>query len=70
MEFLGSDRIKFNQTLSPVRLTTVQRNALTGVANGDVILNTDLDRLQYYSSGQWVTIPTEDDSFINALIFG
>lgn len=70
MEFLGQDRVKFNQTINIQRVTTLERDLLSGLINGDKIHNIDLDREQYYKDGSWVTISTEDDSFINALIFG
>jgi hypothetical protein len=70
MEFLGQDRVKFNQPINLGRVTTSERDSLTGLINGDKIHNTDLDREQYYKDGIWLTISTDDDSFINALIFG
>lgn len=37
------------------RLTTVQRNALLGPENGQMIYNTTLDTAQYFKAGAWVS---------------
>ncbi len=36
-----------------VNVTTAQRDALTGVANGDIIYNTTLAAIQVRKSGAW-----------------
>ena len=46
-------------TGSPLRLasfTTTERDALSGVANGDLIYNVTLSKIQPYAGGAWVNL--------------
>lgn len=75
MEFLGRDRIKFNQAVNLLRVTTAERNLLTGLIDGDKIHNIDIDKEQFYEGGVWITLGggggiDNTQSIINALIFG
>ena len=46
-------------TGSPLRLasfTTTERDALSGTANGDLIYNVTLSKIQAYAGGAWVNL--------------
>ena len=54
--FVGAGTSSFMKGDSGIgftRLTTTQRNALSGVVNGQVILNTTTGVLEYYDGSAW-----------------
>lgn len=57
--FAANGNITPTSTTTPVyhgqRLTTTQRDALTGVLDGDWIYNTTANQTQWYEGGAWVT---------------
>jgi hypothetical protein len=48
--------IRSSSAFQPGRLTTTERNALTGLVGGEIIYNTTVSSLQEYSGGVWSNI--------------
>lgn len=76
MDFLGSKPIRFYQPIGIAQMSTSERDALTGVVDGMIIYNTSISDFEAYQGGSWVSFSssnsgiTNDQSIINALIFG
>ena len=67
---IGSGRITSNQTtqtwLNPTPVTTVERDAFTYKAFGDIVANETTGTLDYYDGITWYPIATETGALVNA----